>query len=703
MSQQIRGSATQADRSEWQRVLIQLSPAFVILIAGIGFLWHTGLWYVLVGQEGELMAEEEHVQAPELEGGIEWFNTDTPLTLAELKGKVVLLDFWTYCCINCLHVIPELKRLEADYPNELVVIGVHSAKFPNEGESANIRQAILRYEIEHPVVNDREFQIWRRYGPQAWPTLVLIDPEGYIIGGISGEGHYETLHHVIGQQIEEHRAKGTLNEEPLQLALEKADFQAPVLSFPGKIVADPDQDRLFIADSNHNRIVITTRAGTILDVAGAGESGQSDGTFEAATFDQPQGMALDNDILYVADTENHLIRKLDLKARTVTTIAGTGQPAFRESRRGKARNVSLNSPWDVLVENGILYIAMAGPHQIWALNLAHEEIGPYAGSSKEARIDGPLMEAALAQPSGLASDGTNLFVADSEVSAIRSVSLNPRGTVSTIVGVDLFEFGDIDGQGDAVRLQHPLGVAYHNSVLYVADTYNHKIKQIGPSLRTSATFLGTGKPGLHDSNGQNGADAQFYEPSGVSIADGKLYIADTNNHAIRVADLVTKEVTTLQIAGLSKGGPETQVSHVWPNLEELSFPPQIVQAGQTTLTVNVEIPAPFKLNPGSPLEYQVEVGGGTAASGMRMPEEDGQFPIEIPLEFSGDETELRVAVGLVYCKDGEDGVCLIKSLRWTVPVETGSDGDEALRIDYTLVPEWPGAQESTEFGVLSPE
>ena len=678
-------------RSEWQRVLIQLSPAFVILIAGIGFLWHTGLWYVLVGQEGEHMAEEERVQAPELEGGIEWLNTDTPLTLAGLRGKVVLLDFWTYCCINCLHVIPELKRLEADYPNALVVIGVHSAKFPNEGASENIRQAILRYEIEHPVVNDREFQIWRRYGPQAWPTLVLIDPEGYIIGGISGEGHYETLHHVIAQQIEKHRAKGTLNEEPLQLALEKADFQASVLSFPGKIVADPDQDRLFIADSNHNRIVITTRAGTVLDVAGVGESGHSDGTFETATFDQPQGMALDNDSLYVADTENHLIRKLDLTARTVTTIAGTGQPAFRESRRGAARNVSLNSPWDVLVENGILYIAMAGPHQIWALNLAHEEIGPYAGSSKEARIDGPLMDAALAQPSGLASDGTNLFVADSEVSAIRSVSLNPHGTVSTIVGVGLFEFGDQDGQGDSVRLQHPLGIAYHNSVLYVADTYNHKIKQIGPSLRTSTTFLGTGKPGLHDARtGHNGEGAQFYEPSGVSIADGKLYIADTNNHAIRVADLGTKEVTTLQIRGLDKGGPEAQGSPVWPNLKELSVPPQLVRVGQTTLTVNVAIPTPFKLNPGSPLEYHVEMNGTMTAAGLRTPEEDGQFPIEVPLEFFGDETELRVAVGLVYCKDGEDGVCLMQSLRWTVPVEMGSDGEGGLRIDYTLVPEWPG-------------
>lgn len=678
---------TRQDRSEWQRILIQLIPAGVILIAGLGFLGHSGLWYVLLGQKGGLMAQEERVRAPELEGGIEWLNTDTPLSLAELRGKIVLLDFWTYCCINCMHVIPELQRLEADFPNELVVIGVHSAKFPNEGESENIRQAILRYEIEHPVVNDREFQIWRRYGPRAWPTLVLIDPEGYVVGGISGEGHYETLKRVITQLIEEHRNTGTLNEQPLTFALEKATFQAPVLSFPGKLVADPARDRLFISDSNHNRILVTTKTGEVLDVAGAGEVGAADGLFEAATFDHPQGLTLDGDIVYVADTENHLIRQLDLKARTVTTIAGTGEPSFRESRRGQARSVPLNSPWDVLLENGILYIAMAGPHQIWAMNLAHAEIGPYAGSSKEARIDGPLMEAALAQPSGLASDGTNLFVADSESSAIRSVSLNPLGSVSTIVGVDLFEFGDRDGQGADVRLQHPLGVAYHNGVLYVADTYNHKIKQIGPGLQTAVTFLGNGKPGLQDGK-QDGTDVQFSEPSGVSIADGKLYIADTNNHAIRVADLGTKEVRTLQITGVSDG-PATQAAHIWPNLEELSLPPQVVQTGQTTLTVNVEIPAPFKLNPGSPLEYQVEIDGTQTDSGWRTPEEDGQFPIEIPLGFSGGETELRVAVGLVYCKDGENGVCLIKSLRWTVPVETASNGGEALRIDYTLVPEWP--------------
>ena len=485
---------------------------------------------------------QERVQAPELEGGIAWLNTDRPLTLGALRGKVVLLDFWTYCCINCMHIIPDLKKLEAKYPTQLVVIGVHSAKFPNERESDNIRQAILRYEIEHPVVNDAEFRIWRRYGVRAWPTRVLIDPEGYVVGGVSGEGHYDTFDRIISELITDHRARGTLNEAPLSLALEKAHFTAPALSFPGKVLADPQQDRLFIADSNHNRILVSTKAGHVLDVAGSGEIGATDGVFASATFNHPQGMALDGDRLYVADTENHLIRRLDLKARTVITIAGTSIQAYGNYRRGPAREVDLSSPWDLVLEKGILYIAMAGPHQIWAMNLQHEEIGPYAGSGREGRIDGPLMQAALAQPSGITSDGTNLYVADSEVSSIRSVSLNPKGQVTTIVGLDLFEFGDVDGQGEMVRLQHPLGVNYHNGVLYVADTYNHKIKAIGPRLATATTLLGTGQPGFRD-----GEMAQFYEPGGVSIADGKLYIADTNNHAIRMADLHTKKVTTMQL------------------------------------------------------------------------------------------------------------------------------------------------------------
>ena len=634
---------------------------------------------VTQAQKGESMAREP-IHAPELEGGIAWLNTDHPITLASLKGKIVLLDFWTYCCINCMHVIPDLKKLEAKYPNQLVVIGVHSAKFPNEGESDNIRQAILRYEIEHPVVNDRDFQIWQRYGPRSWPTLVLIDPQGYVVGGISGEGHYDKLDHVISQLVIDHRARGTLNEEPLKLTLEKSRVATSVLSFPGKVLADPHHDRLFIADSNHNRVVITTRAGKILDVAGAGEIGAADGSFSEATFKHPQGMALDGELLYVADTENHLLRRLDLKARTVTTIAGTGVQALGHYERGPARHVALSSPWDLTLAKGILYIAMAGPHQIWAMNLHHNEIGPYAGSSREDRIDGPLMEAALAQPSGITSDGTNLYVADSEISSIRSVSLNPRGSVSTVVGIALFEFGDVDGQGEMVRLQHPLGVEHYNGVLYVADTYNHKIKAIGPQLKTSVTFLGTGKPGLHD-----GEMPQFYEPAGLSIADGKMYIADTNNHAIRVADLHTKQVTTLQLTGLteSRGG---SVADVWPNLEEVQVQEQTLRIGQSRLTLDVEIPAPYKLNPGSPLEYQVDVRTAVQQPNKRMTVKDGKFPLQIPLTLTAGQTEILASISFVYCRDGNEGVCIIKSVRWMIPVTTTNDGKDELRLTHSLVP-----------------
>jgi thiol-disulfide isomerase/thioredoxin len=608
---------------------------------------------------------------------------------------VVLLDFWTYCCINCMHVIPDLKKLEAKYANELVVIGVHSAKFTNEGESENIRQAILRYEIEHPVVNDREFRIWRQYGARAWPTLVLIDPEGYVVGGVSGEGHYDLLDRVIGEVVHNFRAQGKFREEPLTFALEREHLTPHTLSFPGKVLADPATDRLFIADSNHNRIVISRSDGQVLDIAGKGDLGADDGPFASAAFNHPQGMAVEGKYLYVADTENHLLRRLDLEAHTVETLAGTGKQALGTYRRGPARETALSSPWDLTLIKGILYIAMAGSHQVWAMNLQHEEIGPYAGSSREARVDGPLMEAALAQPSGITSDGTNLYVADSEVSSIRAVSLNPQGRVSTVVGLDLFEFGDADGQGETVRLQHPLGVVYHHGVLFVADTYNHKIKEIGPGLRTSVTFLGNGQPGHVD-----GEFAQFYEPGGLSLGQGKMYIADTNNHAIRVADLHTKQVTTLLLRGVGTG-PEPslrdsqEVEEFLPNTETIHLAPQKLRTSANgTLVLDIRIPAPYKLNPDSPLEYRMDLLAGEALSfasqGERVTLKDAQFPLRLPVDTAAQagKAEVQIQLSFFYCREGEEGICALQSLCWRVPVEVSVDGGrEEIRIDYQVNPE----------------
>jgi thiol-disulfide isomerase/thioredoxin len=451
--------------------------------------------------------EKARVRAPEITGGQGWLNTDKPLSLAALKGKVVLLDFWTYGCINCIHIIPDLKKLEEKYANQLVVIGVHSAKFQNEKETENIRRIILRYEIEHPVYNDSEYAVWQSYGVRAWPTQVLIDPAGYVIGGVSGEGNYDVIDEAIAKTVAEFRKKGELNEEPLKLVLERAKVGDLPLAFPGKIVADANRDRLFIADSNHNRIVITKLDGTFVETVGTGDDGATDGPFDKAQFYRPQGMALDGDHLYVADTENHLLRRIDLKTRTVETIAGTGQQSREYFKTGPARTIALNSPWDLQLVGRGLYIAMAGPHQIWKLDLDKNEVSTFAGSGREARLDGALLRSGFAQPSGITTDGKNLYIADSESNIIRGIDI-AGGTVETIVGGDLFDFGDVDGSGNEVRLQHPLGVLSFGDKLLIADTYNHKIKQLDPKKQTVVTLFGTGKPGQQD-----GSPASFYEPA----------------------------------------------------------------------------------------------------------------------------------------------------------------------------------------------
>src|SRR5437763_1099667 len=369
--------------------------------------------------------QDARVRAPELEGGRGWLNTDRPLTIAGLRGKVVLLDFWTYGCVNCMHVIPDLRALEEKYSRQLVVIGVHSAKFENERDTENIRHIVLRYGLEHPVVNDADFRIWRAYTVRAWPTLVLIDTDGYVVGQLAGEGHYDVLDRAVTQLIEDARKRGTLNETPLKLALERAKTSDLPLAFPGKILADEKSERLFITDSNHNLVVVTRLDGMLLDTIGSGERGTRDGTFESASFHRPQGLALDGDTLYVADTENHLIRRVDLKARTVQTLAGTGAQLLDfDVRGGPARSTPLSSPWDLQLDGRSLYIAMAGPHEIWKLDLDKQQLSVFAGTGMEARADGTPDEAAFAQPSGLATDGRVLYVADAESNTIRADPLD---------------------------------------------------------------------------------------------------------------------------------------------------------------------------------------------------------------------------------------------------------------------------------------
>lgn len=638
--------------------------------------------------------------AADLDGGVEWLNASGPISMKDLRGKIVLLDFWTYCCINCMHVLPDLEYLEKKYPNQIVVIGVHSAKFDNEKETGNIRKAILRYEIAHPVVNDAEMIIWRKFAVRAWPTLALIDPEGYYCGYTSGEGNRELLEKVIDRLIAYHRAKGTLDETPVEFALERQKQAPTPLRFPGKVLADAPGNRLFISDSNHNRIVVTSLDGQLQEVIGTGAIGRADGPYDQAQFDHPQGMALVGNQLYVADTENHLLRVVDLTQKSVQTLSGTGEQGHMRMGTGALKQTALNSPWDLLVLDDVLYIAMAGPHQIWSHKLGSSTIQPYAGSGREDILNGSLDESALAQPSGLATDGRFLFVVDSEGSAVRTITTKPdnnlakpTGTVTTLAGTSdlpggrsLFEFGDVDGIGGEARLQHPLGIAFHEGHLYVADSYNHKIRKINIATKTVSSWLSGADPAAEIK------PSDLSEPAGLSIAGRTLYIADTNNHRICMVDLETKAMTLLTIPGLKP--PASSASETSMPMTDTALTvdnQQLAPGDAVTFEIALKLPVGYKLNPEAAVTYRIT----TKSAQTLFPVEEigvrGEANIQgnsavfaVPATGKTGTAELLVSLHYTYCRDTGSGLCKLGNSTWLVPVEVTASGKaRSIRLEST--------------------
>lgn len=439
-----------------------------------------------------------------------------------------------------------MRELEARFPEHLVVIGVHSAKYPAERDDRHLAAAIQRLEVDHPVVNDAAFAVWQSYAVRAWPTLMFIDPRGMVIGKHEGEATSEMLAPVIEQMVAEFASAGLLSGA--LIPHEAPPAPTGTLAFPGKVEATAD--RLFIADTNHHRIVETRLDGAVERVFGAGSPALRDGRGEAAGFNAPQGLTLTEAALIVADTGNHAIRRVDLADGMVTTLAGTGSLAHGYSSGGPALETSLRSPWDVAVIDDVVYVAMAGTHQIWTHRLGGDDVRRAVGSGHEGLRDGTVASAWLAQPSGIAvgANGRTLVFTDSETSAVRVCDLpGAEGAqVRTLFGEGLFDFGDIDGDAPTARLQHPLGVAVDRAtgLLYVADTYNNKIKRIDPARRVIETWLGSGEAGHQDGVGQ---ETRFFEPAGLSVTAGALYIADTNNHVVRRADLATGVVETIEV------------------------------------------------------------------------------------------------------------------------------------------------------------
>lgn len=647
--------------------------------------------------------------APELTSTAGWLNTDRPLRLSEeLKGHVVLLDFWTYCCINCMHVIPDLEHLEEKYKDEpFVVIGVHTAKFRNEMERESIRNAMFRYGIRHPVVIDSGFSIWNAYGARGWPSFALVGADGKLVPihnrfgtplfVVSGEGKREALDQAIAGALDAARVNGLLANKRVEFKLDAAVPSASGLAFPGKVAAAPPRDDapgyVFIADSSHNRVVIASwpdEAGMsrLAWAIGDGEPALRDGEAGAARFHDPQGLFFDHGarVLYVADTKNHAVRTIDVGALergeggpVVGTLVGMGKQVYDREGGKAGRNQGLSSPWDVVMsaDRRVLYVAMAGTHQIWSVDLESKVARAFAGSGREDLLDGPAMDAALAQPSGLAlsSDGTRLYFADSETSAARIVDLK-EGTVNTMVGRGLFDFGDVSNTLARSRFQHCLGVAIWpredgaDRVL-VADTYNHKVKVVDLDAGRVSELLGVGR--MEDAG--SASDLVLDEPGGVCVTrvDGetRLFVADTNNHRVIIADPATAAWRELVIDGLAPESADQPSSRAATRVTLRAASGKALR-----LRLSPSMPEDADVNPEAPVGIRVwrVREGGAGETVTQRTYRIAAFPavIDVPGAAIEAGVRLRVEMTFAWCAHDDYGVCTPGEAAWEVTIGEGT-------------------------------
>jgi DNA-binding beta-propeller fold protein YncE len=411
-------------------------------------------------------------------------------------------------------VLPQLRELEHRFPQELAVIGVHSGKYHRERETDRIREASIRLGNTHPVVNDRQFRVWRSYAVQAWPTLVLLSPDGYVLATRPGEFTAAMLIPTIERLIAEYDRAGRIDRRTVATRPDVPARAPGILRYPGKVAVDGE--RFAVADTGHHRVLVgrvdpLRRTFRVERMIGDGVPSMRDGS--GGALNAPQGLCFAGDTLYIADAGNHAIRAVALGTGELRTVAGTGQQLRTTA---DLRAGALSSPWDLTHAGQQLFIAMAGIHQLWTLDPATGRAQPHSGTRAEALVDGPNRDAVLAQPMGITSDEGRAYFVDAESSAVRWADLAPAGEVGTIVGTGLFDFGDRDGTGDEVRLEHPQGIARHpDGRLLVADSYSDALKWAEPATRRVTTWV----------RGLN-------EPAGVACGATHAFVADTNAHRI---------------------------------------------------------------------------------------------------------------------------------------------------------------------------
>lgn len=693
-------------------------PAIAASISADSARFREALKYV------EMIDKRPPVECSDFAKSSDWINS-RPLSLRnELKGKVVLLDFFSYCCINCQHVLPKLRELETKYGEDgtggVVVVGVHSAKFTAERQTKNVAAAVERYDVKHPVINDEKMELWNAVGVSSWPTLALLGPKGNLLAVWSGERQEQDIDMVIAAALEYH--SDSIDHRPLPPAPKRSSsLRRPSdspLRYPGKIAFSEDGKTIFVADSGNNRIVqldVNTRK--VIRTFGRGEPGLIDSTDSAkAAFHSPQGIVEYDGILYVADTESHAVRAVDVATGKVETIGGNGEQGFDYAGGNVGKSQPLSSPWDVEVSNDVLYVAMAGTHQIWGLVLpAKDRRGSdsnpwtvFSGSGRELEknsLTGRL--AGWAQPSHLsAGAGGMLFVADSESSSVRAIDTNEGShPTRTIAGGDgllaenLFAFGDKEGRGSRARFQHPLAVCFDDrkNLLYVADSYNHRIKVIKESGEANV-FCGNGSPGLRDGFAN---EAMFWEPAGLALSpDGEsLYVADTNNFAIRVIDTDTRRTTTLDIASsLSVVSDNAEDKPLVFNRQRAIQIPCGPISPQARASFAVTLPDKSHFTPGATSRFQVNLRSPSSEAdqmslkitclmkgSMMLSGRTGTFDVDLSSYSKevGNAPSVEVEAVTYYCTE-EDDVCRTEANIFDVKLAKGSV--DSGPISHTIVP-----------------
>ncbi|MGY5053708.1 NHL domain-containing thioredoxin family protein [Streptomyces sp. 900105755] len=591
------------------------------------------------------MAKRVRVRAPELIGKGGWINTGgKQLSLAELRGRIVIADFWTFCCVNCLHVLDELRELEERHRDTVVIVGVHSPKFVHEAEHQAVVDAVERYGVEHPVLDDPELATWKQYAVRAWPTLVVIDPEGYVVAQHAGEGHAHAIARLVEELEAEHEAKGTLRRGDGPYVAPEPEPTA--LRFPGKALLLPSGNFLVSDTTRHQLVELAEDAETVVRRIGSGTRGFADGTGETAAFNEPQGLALlDDGSVVVADTVNHALRRLDLVTGAVSTLAGTGRQWWQGSpTAGPAREIDLSSPWDVAVFGGKVWIAMAGVHQLWTYDPETGTVAVAAGTTNEGLVDGPAAEAWLAQPSGLAATADRLWLADSETSALRWV--DPDGHVHTAVGTGLFDFGHRDGAAGQALLQHPLGVtALPDGSVAVSDTYNHALRRYDPATGQVTTLA-----------------TDLREPSDAVLAGDEIVVVESARHRLTRLRLPEEAVRVESVAHRT----QRAATEVAP--------------GRLRLDVVFQAPAGQKLDTRYGPSTRLLVSSTPPELLLKGEGADTDLSRELDLNPAITEGVLHVSATAASCDDEANDypACHVHQQDWGVPVRITEGGASRL-------------------------